>query len=105
MLNTLFESRSHSRNCVVGVNEMTNDLLVRRLPVRLEGDARRVTVPPFPLSNGRVRPLFERIDRMDEDAAARLLPEVEAGYGDRHANLHATFDEHFAIGCDMIGWG
>jgi predicted GH43/DUF377 family glycosyl hydrolase len=84
---------------------MTNDLLVRRLPVRLEGDDRRVIVRPFVLSNGRVRTLFERIDRMDEGAAARLLSEVEAGYGDRHANLHATFDEHFTIGCDMIGWG
>jgi len=83
---------------------MANDLLVRRLPIRLEGDDRRVIVRPFVLSNSRVRTLFERLDEMEEGATAQLLREVEAGYGDRHADLRATFDEHFAIAADLIGW-
>jgi predicted GH43/DUF377 family glycosyl hydrolase len=88
----------------VGVNETSNDFLVRRLPIRLAGDDRRVIVRPFVLSNGRVRTLFERLDGLEEETAARLLAEVERGYGDRHADLRATFDEHFAIGADLIGW-
>jgi predicted GH43/DUF377 family glycosyl hydrolase len=90
--------------CVVGVNDMANDFLVRRLPIRLKGDDRRVIVRPFVLSNGRVRTLFDRLDQMDEEETGRLLGEVEAGYADRHADLDGTFIEHFAIAAELIGW-
>src|SRR4051794_27537845 len=86
------------------VDEMANDFLVRRLPIRLKGDDRRVIVRPFVLSNGRVRTLFERLDGLDEPAVAQLLADVRAGYEDRHARLHETFIEHYTIGAELIGW-
>src|SRR5947208_17025004 len=86
------------------VMTMSNDLPVRRLPIRLEGDDRRVILRPFVMSNGRVRTLFERLDAMPEDGVASLLAEVIASFTDRHANLAASFDEHFKIGVELTGW-
>jgi predicted GH43/DUF377 family glycosyl hydrolase len=85
-------------------NEIASDPMVRRLPIRLTGDDRRVIVRPFVLSNGRVRTLFERVDQMGENAVGRLLAEVEAGYADRHARLHESFNEHYRLGAELIGW-
>jgi predicted GH43/DUF377 family glycosyl hydrolase len=104
MLNTLIAPSAKRGSCVVGVKEMTNDLLVRRLAIRFEGDDRRVILRPFVLSNSRVRTLFERLEPMDEETAFHLLTEVQIGYADRHTNLQASFDEHFRLGADLIGW-
>lgn len=104
MSNTLIAPTPKVGCCVVGVTEMTNDLLVRRLKVRFEGDDRRVILRPFVLSNGRVRTLFDRLEPMDDETAYHLLTEVQIGYADRHTNLHASFDEHFRLGADLIGW-
>src|SRR5207247_3402134 len=83
---------------------MSNDLSVRRLPIRLEGDDRRVILRPFVMSNGRVRTLFERLDAMPEETVVSLLADVTASFGDRHAKLAASFDEHFKIGVELTGW-
>jgi predicted GH43/DUF377 family glycosyl hydrolase len=83
---------------------MTNDLLVRRLQIRLQGDDRRVILRPFVLSNSRVRTLFERLEPMDEETVLHLLTDVQTGYADRHTNLQASFEEHFRIAADLIGW-
>ena len=64
---------------------MSSDLPVRRLPIRLEGDDRRVILRPFVMSNGRVRTLFERLDAMPEDAVAMLLADVTASFANRQA--------------------
>src|SRR3954454_17628920 len=86
------------------VMSTSNDLPVRRLPIRLTGDDRRVIVRPFVMSNGRVRTLFERLDAMPEDAVANLLSEVTTSFGDRHAKLSESFAEHFKIGIELTGW-
>jgi predicted GH43/DUF377 family glycosyl hydrolase len=104
MLPMLCESGREPGSCVVNASPISNDLLVRRLPIRFEGDDRRVIVRPFIMGSGRVRTLFERIEQIDEQTAARLLLEVEASYGDRHAGLRATFQEHFAMGAELIAW-
>lgn len=104
MANVLLERRRRAGSCVVNASSNSNDLLVRRLPIRLEGDDRRVIVRPFLMANARVRSLFERLNQMDEETARRLLLEVEAGYGNRHTGLHVTFDEHYAMGAQLIGW-
>src|SRR5438094_10633605 len=88
----------------VGVMTMSNDLPVRRLPVRLEGDDRRVILRPFVMSNGRVRTLFERLDVMPDETVAAMLADVSASFGDRHAKLTASFDEHFKLGVELTGW-
>jgi len=83
---------------------MPDALSVRRLPIRLEGDDRRVILRPFVMSNGRVRTLFERLDAMPEEVVAALLAEVTTSFGDRHTKLAASFGEHFKIGSEMTGW-
>lgn len=83
---------------------MSNDLPVRRLPIRLEGDDRRVILRPFVMSNGRVRTLFERLDAMPEQEVAVLLAEVSASFSDRHAKLAESFQEHFKLGVELTGW-
>src|SRR4051812_11875772 len=86
------------------VMTMSNDLHVRRLPIRLEGDDRRVILRPFVMSNGRVRTLFERLDAMPEEAVTVLLADVSASFADRHAKLVESFHEHFKLGVELTGW-
>jgi predicted GH43/DUF377 family glycosyl hydrolase len=81
-----------------------DDPPVHRLPIRLQGDDRRVIVRPFVMSHGRVRTLFDRLDAIPEEAVAGLLADVIASFGDRHARLTSSFDEHFDIGRRMTGW-
>src|SRR3954468_22368422 len=91
-------------HALTGPTTMYNDLPVRRLPIRLEGDDRRVILRPFVMSHGRVQTLFERLDAMAEEAVAKLLADVLASFADRHAGLTASFDEHFKIGVELTGW-
>src|SRR3954454_10501948 len=86
------------------VMNLSEDLTVRRLPIRLKGDDRRVILRPFVMSNGRVRTLFERLDGLTDETVAALLAEVSSSFGDRHAKLGASFDEHFKIGVELTGW-
>src|SRR3954453_1724845 len=83
---------------------MPNDLPVRRLPIQLKGDDRRVILRPFVMSNGRVRTLFERLDAMAEDVVIALLADVRAKFADRHTKLNDSFAEHFNIGVELTGW-
>src|SRR5260221_2665817 len=73
--------------CVVGVKDMASDLLVRRLPIRFEGDDRRVILRPFVLSNSRVRTLFDRLEPMYENTAGEMLVEV----GNRESGIPTKF--------------
>src|SRR5882672_9967506 len=93
-----------ARRGAAGVMSMSNDLPVRRLPVRLQGDDRRVILRPFVMSNGRVRTLFERLDAIPEETVDALLADVMSSFGDRHINLIASFTEHFQIGVELTGW-
>src|SRR5438094_8855501 len=88
----------------VGVMTMSNDLPVRRLPIRLQGDDRRVILRPFVMSHGRVRTLFERLDGMPEETVRTLLADVTASFADRHVRLMEAFAEHLAIGVELTGW-
>src|SRR3954468_18872632 len=91
-------------HALTGPTTMYNDLPVRRLPIRLAGDDRRVILRPFVMSNGRVRTLFERLETMTEPAVSVLLAEVTASFADRHAELEASFDQHFKLGVELTGW-
>ncbi len=87
-----------------GLMIISSEIPVRRLPIRLEGDDRRVILRPFVVSNSRVRTLFERLDAMTEETVARLLAEVSASFKDRHTKLSAAFDEHYRMGRELTGW-
>jgi predicted GH43/DUF377 family glycosyl hydrolase len=80
------------------------DQFVKRLPVKIESDDRRVIVRPFILGPDRVRSLFERIVTLTEDEVDRTLVSVRAQYESRHEDLLATFTEHYDAGAALIGW-
>ncbi len=77
---------------------------MKRLPIYLTGDDRRVIARPFILGASRVRSLFERIETVPEEQIDELLRGVEASYADRHTKLAFTFLENFESGAAMIGW-
>lgn len=77
---------------------------MKRLPIYLTGDDRRVIVRPFILGASRVRSLFERIDKIPEDQVEDLLRNVEKSYAERHSKLAFTFLENYESGAAMIGW-
>jgi predicted GH43/DUF377 family glycosyl hydrolase len=104
MVASSMQDEPATRRGAAGAMSMSNDLPVRRLPVRLEGDDRRVILRPFVMSNGRVRTLFERLDAMPEEIVVTLLADVSASFADRHVKLAASFDEHFKIGVELTGW-
>lgn len=77
---------------------------VRRLPVHLTSDDRRVITRPFLLGPSRVRSLFERIREIPEDQIDDLLHEVERAYAHRHPKIGFTFQENYETGSGLIGW-
>lgn len=77
---------------------------MKRLPIYLTGDDRRVIARPFILGASRVRSLFERIEHIPEDQIDALLRGVETSYGERHTKLAFTFFENYESGAAMIGW-
>ena len=77
---------------------------VRRSTHRLRPDPRRVLAALFVPGHesrvdveSRAGPVVERVLELDDGTVARLLADVVAGYGDRHADLHATLDKHFEL--------
>jgi predicted GH43/DUF377 family glycosyl hydrolase len=83
---------------------ISSTLPVRRLPIQLKGDDRRVILRPFVMSNGRVRTLFERLDAIPEDAVGILLDQVISSFTDRHTRLAVSFEEHFRLGIELTSW-
>jgi len=79
---------------------------IRRLPVTLDPDPRRVLLRPFIPSlvvkptgsqepNPRVVSLFSRVMHLDEATAGAKLDEVFADFEGRHERLHDIFAERF----------
>lgn len=79
-------------------------LPITRLPLRFEGDDRRVIVRPLILGNTRVLSVLSRVSRLDEANVERLLASVVAGYGPRHETLERVFDDHFARAATLTGF-
>jgi len=87
---------------------MREPIQVRRLPVQLHGDDRRVIARPFILGTQRIRTLFSRLAKLSEEQVHTLLKQVEASYNNRHGHLLKLFAEHYHGGAAMIafsnGW-
>jgi predicted GH43/DUF377 family glycosyl hydrolase len=81
----------------------TGSVPVRRLPIKLESDDRRIIARPFMVGSVRVRSLFQRIQALAESQVSDLLRQVEQTYADRHSNLRGIFLEHYADGAAMVG--
>lgn len=83
--------------------------LVKRLPITLESDDRRVIVRPFIMGPERVASLFARLDLLPDDQVDATLANVRAQYESRHDDLLATFTEHYDAGAALVGfcsnWG
>jgi len=77
---------------------------LKRLPIHLTSDDRRVIARPFLMGPSRVRSLFERIDQLAEEELDGLLRDVEENYANRHARLAFTFHENYETGFAMVGW-
>ena len=79
---------------------------IRRLPLVIGPDPRRVLLRPFipslivkPLAaqevNPRVLSLFSRVMHLDEKAVETNLAEVFADFHERHQKIHDIFAERF----------
>jgi predicted GH43/DUF377 family glycosyl hydrolase len=82
---------------------------VKRLPITLESDDRRVIVRPFIMGPDRVASLFARLDNLPDADVDATLAHVRAQYESRHDDLLATFTEHYDAGAALVGfcsdWG
>lgn len=79
-------------------------LRIRRLPLTLASDIRRVITRFFdPGGETRVRRIIERISRLSGGRVDRLLDEVFLKFSARHANIAAVFEENYNAGMEMIG--
>jgi hypothetical protein len=79
---------------------------IRRLPLVIGPDPRRVLLRPFipslivkPLAaqeiNPRVLSLFSRVMHLDENAVEAKLAEVFSDFHERHQKIHDIFSERF----------
>jgi predicted GH43/DUF377 family glycosyl hydrolase len=77
---------------------------VKRLPIRLEGDDRRVIARPFILGTNRVSTVLHRVDTLDESVVVQLLQKVRRDFLSRHRRTDAIFDEHYRVAAGRIKW-
>ncbi len=80
------------------------DVPVRRLPIKLHNDDRRVIVRPLSLAPNRVQRIFDQIAAMSDERVHRVMEWVEGAYYHRHRGLPATFIEHYELGAMSIAW-
>jgi predicted GH43/DUF377 family glycosyl hydrolase len=70
---------------------------VKRLPIQLERDSSRVITRFFTVGDEqRVRGILARILMFPEEAVVALLAKLEDDYRPLHADIDATFREHYA---------
>ena len=85
---------------------MSLESKIRRLPITIDPDPRRVLLRPFipslivkpfsvPEPNPRVVSLFSRVMHMDEASVVAKLDEVFSDFLGRHGRLHDIFAESF----------
>ncbi|MGD9127873.1 MAG: glycosidase, partial [Planctomycetia bacterium] len=79
-------------------------LKIRRLPVTLTSDIRRVITRFFdPGGEVRIRSIVERIRGLSGGQVDRLLDEVFLKFRNRHDNIVAVLEENYRTGMTMIG--
>ncbi|NLF08351.1 MAG: glycosidase [Pirellulaceae bacterium] len=77
---------------------------VRRLPVTLTSDMRRVITRFFdPGGEARICSIVDRVNTLSGGQVDRLLDEVLAKFRARHVNIASVFDENYRTAMTMIG--
>jgi len=82
---------------------MEGQLPLKRLPIHLTSDDRRVIARPFLMGSARVNSLFGRIEEIPEEDLDAELRMVERSYADRHTRLAFTFHENYEAGAALVG--
>jgi predicted GH43/DUF377 family glycosyl hydrolase len=81
-----------------------NSLKVRRLPVTLTSDIRRVITRFFdPGGEARICSLIDRVNTLSGGQVDRLLDEVLAKFRTRHVNIASSIEENYRLAMMMIG--
>jgi predicted GH43/DUF377 family glycosyl hydrolase len=76
---------------------------VRRLPIRFEGDDRRVITRPYcNAGEARIRSVIDRVSRLSDEEVQRTLAQVLASFGDRHPDIQSVFEEHYQTVVSLI---
>lgn len=79
-------------------------MTIKRLPIRLAGDDRRVIARPFILGAARVHSVLRRIAEMPEEQVEQLFAKVYRDFATRHLRTESLFDEHYRVATAMIGF-
>jgi predicted GH43/DUF377 family glycosyl hydrolase len=85
------------------------EITVRRLPIRIRTDPRRVVLRPWlptdvPVPNGSKAQsdVFARILDLSDDEVTAILDEVRAIFAGRHHDLDEWLERHFAVVADRL---
>lgn len=77
---------------------------VKRLPIRLSGDDRRVIARPFLAGSNRILTVLERVNGLGEDEVRLLLDKARHDFATRHSKLDSIFQEHYRMAILRVGW-
>lgn len=77
---------------------------VKRLPIRLTGDDRRVIARPFIISTSRISSVLHRVDALEESVVEDLLDRTRRDFATRHRKTDEIFEEHYRMAAARIGW-
>jgi predicted GH43/DUF377 family glycosyl hydrolase len=80
------------------------DVPVRRLPIHLHNDDRRVIVRQFNASAARIQRVFESVDAMPSELVSKVNDWVERAYHHRHRALPSSLLEHYELGAKIVNW-
>lgn len=69
---------------------------VRRLPIQLHNDDRRVIMRPFPLSPDRLKRVFASIQALSDEQISTQLDWVEKTYAHRHRATSSSWLENYS---------
>lgn len=78
-------------------------IIVNRLPNRLYPDFKRVIVQFFDIGAERTADLIEKVVRMDEGLAQRVLTQTLREFSRRHRNLTRTYKNHYNQAVQVAG--
>jgi predicted GH43/DUF377 family glycosyl hydrolase len=79
-------------------------LPIRRLPIVLRSDDRRVIIRPFVVDDARARRIISTVARLSADETSQALEWLNHTYAHRHQSLSTVCIEHYEEAARTIGW-
>lgn len=77
---------------------------IKRLPIRLTGDDRRVIARPFILGAARAQTILKRVEMIDEPLVVGMLNDLRKHFAPRHRKIDSLFEEHFKMAAALVGF-